>query len=165
MKKIFNNTGNFTIMVHFLPIVLLFFMLPSYADVSANNIEKSDKISSTQAVPVNGSDESSAVQPGRAIDGGAFDEGIKVQELRAEQWDFARNGESILSLPALHQLVNAWLQSRERKIEIQYPGGEEGEFWVQELADWLVALGIPSENMVLVAGSGVDDVIRFELIY
>jgi hypothetical protein len=56
------------------------------------------------------------------------------------------------------------LQQKDKIIEIQYPGGEEGEFWVQELTDWLIALGIPSDHMVIVPGTGVDDVIRFDLI-
>jgi hypothetical protein len=152
-------------MVRFLAIVLPFFMLPSYADVSVNNLGKNDKISTRSLSSASNSGELPAVESNTKIDGRVVDNGVKALELRAEQWDFARNGESILLLPVLHQLLNTWLSTRDRKIEIQYPGGEEGEFWVQELADWLVALGIPSENLVLVAGSGVDDVIRFELIY
>ena len=86
------------------------------------------------------------------------------QLLYAEQWELIRSGESILSLPALKQTVNRWLQDRKKKIQIQYPGGEEGELWVQELADWLVSLGIPSDHLLMVPGSGADDVIRFELV-
>ena len=67
-------------------------------------------------------------------------------------------------MPVLHQLVNDWLQDKQLKIELRYPGGEEGEFWVQELTDWLVALGIPSERMITIPGSGTDDRIKFALI-
>ncbi len=102
--------------------------------------------------------------------------------LTADQWEIARNGESILSLSVLNNLVNTWLsevkslqgnaQKRAQKstqphkneiIEIQYPGGEEGEFWVQELVDWLVALGVPSRFMLLTPGSVADDEIKFQL--
>ncbi len=97
--------------------------------------------------------------------------------LTADQWEIARNGESILSLTVLNDLVNTWLseerslQSNTQKntlpykneiIEIQYPGGEEGEFWVQELVDWLVALGLPSRFMLLTPGSAADE-IKFHL--
>ena len=101
--------------------------------------------------------------------------------LTADQWEIARNGESILSLAVLNHLMNAWLsevtslqgdaQKRSQKstqphkneiIEIQYPGGEEGEFWVQELVDWLVALGVPSRFMLLTPGSTADE-IKFHL--
>jgi hypothetical protein len=87
-----------------------------------------------------------------------------VWALHAEQWELARSGETILSLPVLKQLLTAWLSEKQKTIEIQYPGGEDGEFWVQELTDWLVALGIPSKNMVITAGSGADDVIKFNII-
>lgn len=84
--------------------------------------------------------------------------------LRAEQWELAQTGESILAIQELNQLINAWLSEADRKIEIQYPGGEEGEFWVQQLSDWLVSLGIPSANMMIVPGSGAGDAIKFNLI-
>ncbi len=85
-------------------------------------------------------------------------------KLHAEQWELARSGETILSQPVLKQVVGAWLADKQKVIEIQYPGGEDGEFWVQELTDWLVSLGIPSDNMVTTPGSGADDVIKFKII-
>ena len=85
-------------------------------------------------------------------------------ELHAEQWEMARSGDSLLMLPVLNKVVIAWLDDRHKVIEIQYPGGEEGEFWVQELTDWLVSLGIPSRSMITTPGSGSDDKIRFNII-
>jgi hypothetical protein len=49
-------------------------------------------------------------------------------------------------------------------IEIRYPGGEEGELWVRELMDWLIALGIPSDAMNQIPGSGAEDRISLVLI-
>lgn len=89
---------------------------------------------------------------------------VTTWKLYAEQWELARSGETILSLPVLKQVINAWLSDKQKMIEIQYPGGEDGEFWVQELTDWLVSLGIPSNNMATTPGSGADDVIKFKLI-
>jgi hypothetical protein len=88
----------------------------------------------------------------------------KTRVLQEEQWEQARSGESILALPVLNQVINEWLLDKGRKIEIQYPGGEEGEFWVQQLADWLVSLGIPTDAMIIIPGSGADDIIKFNII-
>lgn len=85
-------------------------------------------------------------------------------QLHAEQWDLARHGEKILHLPEVRALVNAWAVSEQQLIELRYPGGEEGELWVQELMDWLISLGIPSQYIVVVPGSGEADVIKFQII-
>ena len=84
--------------------------------------------------------------------------------IKAEQWELVGEGESILALPALNALVNNWLKETDKLIEVQYPGGEEGDFWVHQFIDWLVALGIPSDRIVTVRGSGADDIIRLNLI-
>ena len=122
-----------------------------YAEVSAEGIGSSSPV--TNSV-VSGQDKS--IEPSSAD--------VTVWKLHAEQWELARSGETILSLPVLKQVINAWLSDKQKMIEIQYPGGEDGEFWVQELTDWLVSLGIPSNNMVTTPGSGADDVIKFKLI-
>ena len=128
-------------------ITLLLLMSSVHAEVSVNNIEKNDKVitSTITAQKINNKNTAAWV-------------------LSAEQWELARNGESILSFPAINALINAWLLDKQKKIEIQYPGGEEGEFWVQELTDWLVSLGIPSSHMRVVTGSGAGDMIKFNLI-
>jgi len=87
-----------------------------------------------------------------------------IWDLHAEQWELARSGETVLSLPVLNHLINEWLKDKQKKIEIQYPGGEDGELWVQQLTDWLVSLGIPSRTIVTTPGSGADDVVKFNLI-
>jgi hypothetical protein len=135
-----------------LSIALLSIMTPSNAEVSVNNIENNDKII-VDIMPVQ-----------NGLLGQPSNIEKKVWELHAEQWELARSGESILSLPVLNTLINAWLQDRRKRIEIQYPGGEEGEFWVQELTDWLVSLGIPSNHMTIAPGSGADDMIKLNLI-
>lgn len=91
--------------------------------------------------------------------------GMKNRVLRADQWETARTGDYVLSLSAVNDTVDAWLKDRHSTIEIQFPGGEEGEFWVQELYDWLVALGIPSASIVKTPGSGAVDVIRLGLVH
>jgi hypothetical protein len=88
----------------------------------------------------------------------------EVTELRAEQWELSRNGERLLAIEGMSEIVEAWSSDTRQQIELQYPGGEEGELWVYQLRDWLVALGIPSKNLVAVPGSGRADVIRLQVI-
>ncbi len=126
-------------------VFMSLFSLSVAAEASEINFVKSDKVSI----------ESAASLPG--------DLAVKW-ELYAEQWELARRGDSILSLPPLNKLINHWLEDKSKKIEIQYPGGEEGEVWVQELSDWLVSLAIPSDQMFFLVGSGADDMIKLQLV-
>jgi hypothetical protein len=125
--------------------------------VSANPVDnksgKNDKVTTSGNVTVSGSEVTAAR---KAEQSGWI--------LKAEQWELSRSGDYVLSLTTVKTIVNAWLKDKHKTIEIQYPGGEEGEFWVQELFDWLVALGVPSASMVTTPGSGAVDVIRFGLI-
>ena len=84
--------------------------------------------------------------------------------IKAEQWDIPRHGEAIIKYEGLRRLVNSWREQPGSKIELRYPGGEEGELWVGELMDWLIALGIPSSAMSQVPGSGAEDIINLVLI-
>ncbi len=85
-------------------------------------------------------------------------------ELHAETWDIARHGEALLKVPELMNIVNDWQQNSQQKIELRYPGGEEGELWVEELKDWLVSLGVPSASIELSPGSDAQDIINMVLI-
>jgi hypothetical protein len=85
-------------------------------------------------------------------------------ELHAEQWELSRNGERLLGIDGIAGVVKEWASNNQQKIELQYPGGEEGELWVHQLMDWLVALGIPSTSLVAVPGSGQGDIIRLRVI-
>lgn len=146
-------------------LILFLFTAVLYADVSVNNIEKDAKVisdnSSSQAVlPAQANNGNT----GKQSDKHSVNKSVKGWKLYAEQWELTRSGESLLSLPVLKKVTTAWLQDKDKIIEVQYPGGEEGELWVQELMDWLVSLGIPSSQMVAAPGSGADDVIKFSLI-
>ncbi len=85
--------------------------------------------------------------------------------LTAEQWELSRQGEKLVNLSVLRNTINAWTESEKHIIELQYPGGEEGELWANELKDWLISLGVPSKYLILIPGSGQDDIIRFKLVY
>ena len=84
--------------------------------------------------------------------------------LLAEQWELSRSGDALTKIPVINKVVNQWSLKPNQRIELHYPGGEEGELWVEELRDWLVSLGIPSKNVVIVPGSGVEDIIKLHVV-
>ncbi|MDH5711062.1 MAG: hypothetical protein OEZ15_05300 [Gammaproteobacteria bacterium] len=87
--------------------------------------------------------------------------------LTEEQWDLLKQGEQLLQMPMMREIVGQWesLRSSEQKcaIELLYPGGEEGELWVEELKDSLISLSIPSQYLYVVPGSGEADIIIFKI--
>ncbi|HWP94647.1 MAG TPA: hypothetical protein VNL72_02815 [Gammaproteobacteria bacterium] len=86
---------------------------------------------------------------------GAADAPPAERVLDAETWARPRNGENILALAPVADTVRAWMGDPVRRIEIEYVAGEAGLLWAQELAGWLVALGVPSDRIVL-RGTGRD---------
>jgi hypothetical protein len=85
-------------------------------------------------------------------------------QLHAEQWELSRSGERLLGNSGIADVVKDWSSDPRQEIELQYPGGEEGELWVHQLMDWLVTLGVPSASLVAVPGSGEGDLIRLRVI-
>ncbi|MDT8451629.1 MAG: hypothetical protein RQ936_02650 [Gammaproteobacteria bacterium] len=85
-------------------------------------------------------------------------------KLAEEQWDLVKQGEQLLKMPMMHEVVEVWSLRQGRVIELRYPGGEEGELWVEELMDWLISLGIASQYLLAVPGSGEADVIMIKIL-
>jgi len=83
--------------------------------------------------------------------------------LGADDWARPREGASMVQMPPLAEVVEAWGQQPGQRLIVRYPGGEEGLLWANELRSWLVALGMPSKNLELVAGSRQPDQIELEL--
>jgi len=84
--------------------------------------------------------------------------------LLAEQWEMSRSGDALVRIPVINKVVNQWSLEPNQRIELHYPGGEEGDLWVGELRDWMVSLGIPSKYIIVVPGSGVEDVIKLHVV-
>lgn len=82
----------------------------------------------------------------------------------AEQWAIPRHGERLLKMPEVKKIMNLWHKNPQQMIEISYPGGEDGELWLTELKDWLIALGVSSANIKSIAGSGSKDIIKLTVV-
>ena len=85
--------------------------------------------------------------------------------LSADDWARPRSGEAIVEFQTLRDLIAIWSTMEEgSKIEIRHPGGDEGSLWARELSDWLVALGVPSNLILLTPGYARADQISLLLV-
>lgn len=95
-----------------------------------------------------------------------------VFSVSAEQWNapcmeaqvsrerpqerFQHNGETLVILPGLLAVMQQVMQQPNSGVVLHYPEDERGEIWAEELRDWLVALGLPSNRIQLIPGSSGD---------
>ena len=85
-------------------------------------------------------------------------------QISAEEWTRPRHGEWLAQHPALGGAVMQLQQEPQSRLQLRYPGGDEGVLWAEELQSWLVALGIASSRLELVPGSSRADVIQLNLV-
>ncbi len=85
-------------------------------------------------------------------------------QLTRAQWSGPRDGERLLTMPVLRQVMATLAQHPDARLLIRYPGGEDGIIWVAELRAWLVALGLPSARIETRPGSPSPDVIELEIL-
>jgi len=83
--------------------------------------------------------------------------------LSADNWARPRDGQAIVHMAPIPEVVEQWSKDTGRRLVIHYPGGEEGQLWAFELRSWLVALGIPQDRQELLAGGRQTDRIEIEL--
>ncbi len=87
-----------------------------------------------------------------------------VWTLNAADWARPRHGEWLASHPSLVAALGKLQQSPQSLLQLRYPGGDEGSLWVEELQAWLVALGLESERIETLPGSGAEAAIQLEVI-
>jgi hypothetical protein len=100
---------------------------------------------------------------GLFLSGGLAAQNVNMS-LHAETWDIPRHGEALLKISGLSSIILQWMELPEQKIELRYPGGEEGELWVEELRDWFISLGVPSRAIQVTPGSNAGDIINIVLV-
>lgn len=83
--------------------------------------------------------------------------------LTAAQWAMPKSGTSLVQMPGLKAAVDALIEDPGAALLIQYPGGDEGALWAEELKAWMIALGIGSDRLRLLPGSPSADKLLLKL--
>jgi hypothetical protein len=65
------------------------------------------------------------------------------------EWVGVRRARRVILWPAVRKAVAAWIEAPGDHLVLAYPVGPGGRLWAAQLADWLVALGIPRTHLVL----------------
>lgn len=82
-----------------------------------------------------------------------------------DEWSRPRSADYVLQLPAVSGVMRDWSQAvAGSRVQIRYPGGEEGNLWALELRDWLVALGLPGDLISISPGSAHEDELILSVI-
>ena len=89
--------------------------------------------------------------------GQGIPEMLLEQPILGEDWPDRRTTTTVLSILSIKNLLELFVENRRHQVTIRYPGGDKGNAWALELREWLVALGIPSNYIVLEPGSGGQD--------
>jgi len=87
-----------------------------------------------------------------------------VELLGANEWSVPKQANTILAIPAIHNSMEKLQINVNSRLNIKYPGGDEGTLWVNELRSWLIALGLSSSRIELVPGSAISTTIELEVI-
>lgn len=94
----------------------------------------------------------------------AFEALGETWEISAAEWARPRHGTWLLQQPALSAAVKQIQQNPASVLQIRYPGGDEGVLWAEELQSWLVALGLESDRIERVPGSGAADRVQIRVV-
>jgi hypothetical protein len=87
----------------------------------------------------------------------------EVSEISAASWAQPRHGEWLLQQAGIASAMRAMQQAPDARLQLLYPGGDEGALWAEELQAWLVALGLPSSRIERIPGSASANVIQLRL--
>lgn len=83
--------------------------------------------------------------------------------ITAATWAQPRHGEWLLQHEGIATVVRALQLQPESRLQLHYPGGDEGALWAEELQAWLVALGVPGSRIERIPGSRQEDAIHLRL--
>lgn len=85
---------------------------------------------------------------------------LRIFTLSADEWGQPRSGDTVTQFSSVRSAISYWEKGVDSAILIRYPGEDSGEIWATELRDWIISLGIPSDYLMLVAGSQAADEIK-----
>ena len=87
-----------------------------------------------------------------------------VELLHANEWSVPKKSSTLLAMPAIHNSMIKLQKNVKSTLKLNYPGGDEGALWVNELRSWLIALGLSSKRIELVPGSAISTTIELEVM-
>lgn len=93
----------------------------------------------------------------------AFQAFGETWEITASEWARPRHGDWLVHQPALAAAIEQFQHTSTSRLEIRYPGGDEGVLWAEELQAWMVALGVASDRIERVPGSGAADRVQIRV--
>ena len=67
-----------------------------------------------------------------------------------------RSGATVVTLPGLSAVMQEVVRQPGSSVALHYPESEDGEAWVDELREWLVALGLSSNRIQVIPGGSGD---------
>lgn len=73
--------------------------------------------------------------------------------ISALDWAKPRTAQELIRDPTLAPAIRMLVDLPQSRLEIHYPGGDEGSLWASELRGWLIALAIDPERIELVPGA------------
>lgn len=86
--------------------------------------------------------------------------------ISADQWALPRSGQALVVLPPLRAAMQDWIAHPGARIVLVHAGSDVGNLWAGELADWLVALGVPSDRIdKRVSGDQQEDSLTLRVEY
>ncbi len=85
-------------------------------------------------------------------------------EISAQEWAQPRHGDRLVRQPALAAAMAQLQAAPQSRMQVRYPGGDEGVLWAEEVQSWLVALGLASNRIELVPGGSKADSIQFKIV-
>lgn len=90
--------------------------------------------------------------------------GEESWQLSLQEWAQPRHGDRLVRQAALAGAIAQLQQQPLARLQVRYPGGDEGVLWAEELQSWLVALGVASNRIELVPGSSKADLIQLNIV-
>jgi len=87
-----------------------------------------------------------------------------IELLHANEWSVPKKATTILTMPAIEKSMKKLQRNVNTFLKLQYPGGDEGTLWANELRSWLIALGLSSKRIELVPGSAISTTIELEVL-
>ncbi|MFK5913286.1 MAG: hypothetical protein QM484_02850 [Woeseiaceae bacterium] len=87
-----------------------------------------------------------------------------VELIQANDWLIPKSSVTLLTMPAVSVVMEQLQKDSNAKLQVKYPGGDEGTLWANELRSWLVALGLSSTRIELVLGSTLSTAIELRVL-